>query len=87
MEVYVEVIFGCSNVHVQTCSSSVTSKRCQEDSLNLPMSFPTKQKQGITFGLRLLLSALNPSKVLLSFNSDSYANETTIQPLKEKSTP
>lgn len=47
---------------------------------------PNKKKQGITFGLRLLLSALNPSKVLLSFNSDSYANETTIQPLKEKST-
>lgn len=50
------------------------------------MSSPTKQKQGITFGLRLLLSALNPSKVLLSFNRDSYANETTLQPLKEKST-
>lgn len=80
------ILFWCFNVHVQTCSSSITSKRCPEDSLNLPTIVSNKKKQGITFGLRLLLSALNPSKVLLSFNSDSYANETKIQPLKEKST-
>lgn len=51
------IMFRCFNVHVQTCSSFITSKRCREDSLNLLMSFPTtttkKTNQGITFGLWL----------------------------------
>lgn len=32
------LMFGCFNLHVQTCSSFIA---CREDSLNLPMSFPT----------------------------------------------
>lgn len=81
-------MFQCFNVHVQTCSSFITSKRCREDSLNLPMSVSTtttnkKKNQGITFGL-WLLSALSPSKVFLTCISDSYANETKNTALEGK---
>lgn len=86
------ITFRCFNVHVQTCSSSITSKRCWEDSLNLPMSFPTPTTNPLhppPPPLRnhdCFMTARSPSKVLLTCISDSYANETKIQPLKEKST-
>lgn len=78
------IMFRCFNVHVQTCSSFITSKRCREDSLNLLMSFPTTttKKKTATKESHLVYD----SKVLLTCISDSYANETKIQPLKEKST-
>lgn len=73
-------VLRCFNVHVQTCSSFITSKRRWEDSLDLSNNPPRNH------ACSGLLSALGPPEVLLARVSDSYANETEIQPLKEKST-